>query len=61
MFKKAAKAKQVEITFRDGSTFTLEYRTFTDRLDNKKLEKVWVKPKDKNMPAPCGWFTIEKI
>ena len=60
-FKRATKAKQAEVIFRNGDVYSLEYRTFVDRLDGKKIRKVFVRPKGKYTFAPCGWYTIEKI
>jgi len=61
LFKAAIKGKQDRVKIRDGREFVLQYRQIYDKIEQKKIEKVWIKPAQKNQFAPCGWFSVQKF
>jgi len=61
IWRKAIKDKQTRVRTRDGREFVLDYRMLYDRIEQKKIEKVWIHPAGANSFAPCGWFDVQKF
>ena len=64
IWRKAIKDKQTRVKIRDGREFVLKYEMVYDKIEQKKVEKVWISPapgKTQYEFAPCGWFTVQKF